>query len=57
MDIDKIEMMFNLLEYEYLSDAQHELICRYDEQFISKGYLSESQFEVLADIFKQAAEK
>lgn len=56
MDKDKIKMMFKLMEYDYLSEKQHELIISFEEQFNRKGYLTEPQFYILEDIFKKAAE-
>ena len=57
MDTDKIEMMFKLMEYDNLTDGQHDLVLSFGEQYDQRGYLSERQFEVLSDIFKRAAEK
>ncbi len=50
-------MMFKLMEYEYLSEAQENLIVSFEEQFLKKGHLSENQQEILADIFEKAAGK
>jgi len=57
MDNDKIQMMFNLMEYDYLTDAQHKLVVSFEEQFNSRGSLSEKQVEILQDIFDRASEK
>jgi hypothetical protein len=54
MNKEKIEMMFKLMGYDYLGDAQMNLVLSYEKQFESKGYLSEPQFYVLESIFKQA---
>lgn len=56
MDTDKIKMMFDLMEYDYLTDAQHDLVISFNEQFNKWGKLSERQFDILSDIFKRAAE-
>ena len=56
MDPDKTKMMFDLMEYDYLTDAQHDLVISFQEQFESRGSLSDRQFEILEDIFKRAAE-
>jgi hypothetical protein len=55
-DNDKIEMMFKLMDYDYLTDAQHDYIISFSDQFDKKGWLSIAQFETLEDIFKQASE-
>lgn len=56
MDTDKTKMMFDLMEYDYLTDAQHDLVISFNEQFHKRGNLSDRQFEILEDIFKKAAE-
>lgn len=53
----RIEMMFKLMEYDNISDRQHDIIISLEESFINYGKLSEKQFDLLANIFKQAAER
>ena len=50
-----IEMMFQLMEYDYLSDKQHDLVVSFEKQFKRTGRLSERQHEILEDIFDNAA--
>ena len=57
MDTDKIEMMFKLMEYDYLTDKQHDLIESFEHQYKKRGFLSDRQFEILSDIFEAAAGK
>ena len=57
MDTDKIKMMFNLMEYDYLSESQHDLVISFEEQFNNRGSLTARQFEILSDIFEKAADK
>ena len=57
MDTDKINMMFRLIEYDYLTEPQERLIMSFEKQFRRKGTLSEDQFDILEDIFEKAAEK
>ena len=57
MDTDKTEMMFRLMEYDELSEAQHNLVESLEEQFNNRGHLTARQFEILEDIFDQAAGK
>ena len=54
---DRIEHIILFMEYDNLSDAQGNLIISFEDQWRKKGYLSQSQFEILESIFKQAAEK
>ena len=56
MPNERVDMMFKLMEYDYLSDAQHDLVVSYEEQYNRKGRLSVLQMEILEDIFKRAAE-
>ena len=55
MNVDKIEMMFRLMEFDELSEAQHNLVESFEEQFNNRGSLTARQFEILEDIFDQAA--
>ena len=57
MNNAEIKMMFKLMEYDYLTEPQENLIVSFELQFNSKGYLSEKQQDILSDIFKRAAEK
>jgi hypothetical protein len=45
------------MEYDVLTDAQHDLVISFEDQFKSKGSLSDRQIEILEDIFQRAAEK
>ena len=56
MDNAEIEIMFELMEYDYLTEPQEDLIVSLEEQFNRNGYLSEKQQDILSDIFKRAAE-
>lgn len=48
---DRIEHIFKFMAYDNLSDAQHDLIISFEEQFKRRGSLSERQVEILEDIF------
>jgi hypothetical protein len=52
-----IDMMFQMMEYDYLTDAQHDLIISFQEQYEKRGFLSDKQHEILEDIFNGAAGK
>ena len=54
---DRIEMMFKFMEYDNLTDNQHELIISFEEQYDNRGNLTDTQIDILSDIFKKAAEK
>ena len=57
MSSDKIEMMFQLMEYDYLTDEQHKLIVSFESQYNNRGLLSDRQFEILRDLFEKASSK
>ena len=54
---ERIRMLFQLMKYDALSDAQHDLIVSFEDQFKRRGVLSDRQFEILWDIYQRAAEK
>ena len=54
---ERIEHIFKFMEYDYLTDAQMDLVVSFESQFENRGSLSDKQIEVLESIFKQAAGK
>jgi hypothetical protein len=54
---ERIEHCLNFMEWDNLTEYQHNLIESFETQFRSKGTLTEKQIEILEDIFKKAAEK
>jgi len=54
---NKAEMFFKLMEYDQLTERQLDLVERFERQFLNTQDLSQRQFDVLEDIFNQAAEK
>ena len=54
-DKDKIEMMFSLMEYDELTDSEHNLIISFEKTFKRYGTLSARQTEILEEIFDRAA--
>lgn len=52
-----IEMMFKLMEYDNLTDSQHDYVCSFERHYMNSGKLSDGQVGVLEDIFQKAAEK
>ena len=53
---DRIGHMLQFMEYDSITDRQHELVEKFEKQFKERGSLSDRQIEILEDIFKQAAE-
>jgi len=53
---DRIPHIFKYMEYDALSEGQHNLVIKYEEFYLKNKYLTTNQMEVLEDIFKQAAE-
>jgi hypothetical protein len=53
---DRIKHIFKYMEYDALTDAQHNLVIKYEEFYLRNKYLTEPQYDTLEDIFKQAAE-
>ena len=54
---ERFEHIIQFLEYDQLSDNEHDWVVKFEESFNRKGYLSEREMEILEDIFKRAAEK
>jgi len=54
---DRIDHIFQFMEYDNLTDDQHSLIIKYEEFYNKNSFLTEKQMDVLESIFKQAAEK
>lgn len=52
---DRIKHIFQFMEYDELTDAQHDLVVSFEGQFERKGRLSEDQYEILEDIFKKTS--
>ena len=51
----RLDHIFRYLEYDNLTESQHDLIISFEEQYKAKGELSEKQEEILEDIFRKAA--
>ena len=54
---DRIEHIFQFMEYEELSEKQLNLIISFEKQYKDRSNLSEKQYDILEDIFAQAAGK
>ena len=57
VDHDRIEHIFQFMEYDYLTDDQHSLVVDYENYYEENERLSDKQMETLESFFKQAAEK
>jgi len=55
--VERIEHIFDFMEYGQLSDAQFNLVESFEQQFLERRRLSENQYQILEDIFKRAAER
>lgn len=53
-DKKRIKHIFHFINYDALSDAQHNMIISYEKQFLKRDWLSETQIEILEDIFRKA---
>ena len=54
-DSIRIDHIFKYMEWENLTDAQHDLIISFERQYNLKQYLSDKQFEILEDIFQKVS--
>ena len=54
---DRAEHIFLFMEWKHVTDDQHNLLISFEEQFENKGYLSNTQMDILESIFNQANEK
>jgi hypothetical protein len=57
MKYEKIQMCFDLMEYDELTDNELDWIVKLEERWLKWGNLSEKEQEILNDIFKRAAER
>jgi hypothetical protein len=55
--IDRIEHIFDFMEYDYITDKQHDLVLSYSNQFERRRWLSELQIDALEDIFQYGNER
>lgn len=53
---DRVEHILKFMEWNAISDRQHQLVISFEDQFRRRGVLSERQLEILEDIFRRAAE-
>lgn len=54
---ERIKHIFQFMEYGELSEKQLDLVISFEDYWKKRDFLTESQYEILEDIFKQAAEK
>lgn len=57
MNTAQIKQCFETIDYDMLSDEQHNLIVSFEEQFNHRGYLSKRQQGVLQSVYRQALAK
>ena len=53
---DRIKHIFQFMEWDQLTDAQHDLVISFEDQYKLRGDLSDKQLDILEDIFRRAAE-
>lgn len=53
-NLERIKHIFKFMEYDNLTDAQHDLIISFEKYFERWGKLSEKQIEILEGIFEKA---
>lgn len=56
MNTDRIDHIFQFMEYDYISDAQHDLVVSFEKQWRERGNLSGRQVDILEDIFRRGNE-
>ena len=54
---DRIEHIFEFMEYDFLTDGEEEIIISLENQYENKSQLSDAQIDLLESIFKRAAER
>lgn len=54
---DRIDHIFQFMEWDELTDNQLDFVASLEMQWKNKHWLSEKQIEALESIFKQAAER
>ena len=53
---DRILHIIQFMEYDVLSDNEHDWVVKFEDKFNKYGSLSEREMEILEDIFKRASE-
>lgn len=53
-DPDRIAHIFEFMEWDNITNAQHDLLISFQEQFERRRDLSDRQVEVLESIFREA---
>ena len=53
MDSARFKMIMKFMEWDKLTDWEHDFIESVEKQFKQKGYLSEKQEEVLERIYRE----
>lgn len=51
---ERIEHIFEFMEWDNLTDAEHDLLISFEGQFKEKDSLSDKQYEILESIFRRA---
>jgi hypothetical protein len=51
--VDYVQELLEDIDYDQITEAQHDLVISFEEQFEKFGGLTEKQIEILEDIKKQ----
>lgn len=54
---DRIEHILQFMEYDILTDNEHDWVVKFEDKFTKYRKLSEREMEILENIFKNAAER
>jgi hypothetical protein len=53
---ERIEHILKFMEWDNITDSQHDYVVSFEKQYKHKGYLTDRQMQVLESIFKQGNE-
>jgi hypothetical protein len=54
---ERIEHIFKFMEYDNITDSEHDWVVRLEEWWEDEGYLTKKQVKILEDIFKRGNER
>lgn len=54
---ERIKILFQLMEWDYITDDQHRLLESFESQFEKRGDLSDKQLEIMESINQQANDR
>ena len=54
---NRIKHIFQFMDYDFISEAEHNLVISFEEQFLKSNSLSKKQTDILETIFKRSSER